>query len=79
MSLRTDPLAIISRILLGENYRTSPKMALSDNKQKMLRGELYYAFTPELVAARARCKHACARYNNAGEVSRRRLTELWRE
>ncbi|OCK89122.1 uncharacterized protein K441DRAFT_296364 [Cenococcum geophilum 1.58] len=54
-------------------------MALSDNKQKMLRGELYYAFTPELVAARARCKHACARYNNAGEVSRRRLTELWRE
>lgn len=72
-------LAIISCILLGENYRTSPKMALSDNKQKMLRGELYYAFTPELVAARARCKHACARYNNAGEVSRRRLTELWRE
>ena len=55
------------------------KMALSENKQKMLRSELYYAFTPELVAARARCKHACARYNNAGEVSRRRLTELWRE
>lgn len=54
-------------------------MALSDNKQRMLRGELYHAFTPELVAERARCKHACARYNNAGDVSRRKLTELLRE
>ncbi|KAF2270257.1 maltose O-acetyltransferas-like protein [Lojkania enalia] len=54
-------------------------MEMSENKQKMLRGELYHAFTPELVAARARCKHACARYNTAGEVSRRRLTELWRD
>ncbi|KAF2204283.1 maltose O-acetyltransferas-like protein [Delitschia confertaspora ATCC 74209] len=54
-------------------------MAVSENKQKMLNGELYYAFTPELNAARARCKHACARYNNAGEVSRRRLVELWRD
>ncbi|KAL1988421.1 hypothetical protein VTN96DRAFT_9476 [Rasamsonia emersonii] len=48
-------------------------------KEKMLRGELYHAFTPELVAARARCKHACNRFNNAGEVSRRRLVELWRD
>jgi hypothetical protein len=54
-------------------------MEHSENKQKMLRGELYYAFTPELSAARARTKHACARYNNAGDVSRRKLTELFRE
>lgn len=54
-------------------------MSLSENKQRMARGELYYAFTPELVAERARCKHACARYNNAGEVPRRKLTELLRE
>jgi hypothetical protein len=54
-------------------------MALSENKQKMMRGELYHAFTPELIAERSRCKHACARYNNAGDVSRRRLAELWRE
>ncbi|KAF2875265.1 maltose O-acetyltransferas-like protein [Massariosphaeria phaeospora] len=54
-------------------------MDLSENKQKMLRGELYHAFTPELVADRARCKHACTRYNNAGEVSRRHLTELFRD
>ena len=51
----------------------------TENWARMLRGELYYAFAPDLVAARARCKHACARYNNAGEVSRRRLIELWRD
>jgi hypothetical protein len=54
-------------------------MELSENKQKMLRGELYHAFVPELEADRARCGRACARYNNAGDVSRRRLTELFRE
>ncbi|KAL4879059.1 trimeric LpxA-like protein [Aspergillus karnatakaensis] len=48
-------------------------------KEKMLRGELYHAFTPELVADRIRCRHACSRFNNAGEVSRRRLTELWKD
>ncbi len=51
---------------------------MSENKQKMLRGELYHAFTPELVAERARCRHACDRLNNAAEVPRRRLVELWR-
>ncbi|KAF1927301.1 uncharacterized protein M421DRAFT_421698 [Didymella exigua CBS 183.55] len=54
-------------------------MALSANKQRMARGELYTAFTPELIAERARCKNACARYTNAGEVPRRKLTELFRE
>lgn len=55
-------------------------MAMSENMQKMLRGELYHAFTPELIALRARCKHACLRYNNAGEqTSRRRMAELFRE
>jgi hypothetical protein len=48
-------------------------------KDKMLRGELYRAFTPELTADRARCRAACTRFNNAGEVSRRRLLELWKE
>lgn len=50
-----------------------------ENKARKERGELYYAFAPELVAERARCKHACARYNQAGDVSRRQLTELFRE
>ncbi|KAL3477355.1 trimeric LpxA-like protein [Aspergillus californicus] len=48
-------------------------------KEKMLRGELYRAFTPELTAERVRCRHACARFNSAGEISRRRLIELWKD
>ncbi|EUC48001.1 hypothetical protein COCMIDRAFT_88566 [Bipolaris oryzae ATCC 44560] len=54
-------------------------MELSENKKRMARGELYHAFTPELVAERARCKHAWNRYNNAGDVPRRKLTELFRD
>ena len=49
-------------------------------REKMMRGELFRAFTPDLVAARARCKYACNRFNNTtDEVPRRRLVELWRE
>lgn len=55
------------------------RMSTSTEKEKMLRGELYHAFTPDLTAARERCKHACNRFNNAGEVPRRRLIELWKE
>lgn len=51
----------------------------STEQEKALRGELFHAFTPELLGARSRCKHACNRFNNAAEVSRRRLVELWRE
>ena len=51
----------------------------SENARLALAGELYHAFVPELVKARARCKHACNRYNNAGEVPRRRIVELWRD
>ncbi|KAL2221543.1 acetyltransferase, CysE/LacA/LpxA/NodL family [Thermoascus aurantiacus ATCC 26904] len=54
-------------------------MSQPTEKEKMLRGELYHAFTPELVAARTRTRNACYRYNNAGDVSRRRRVELWRE
>jgi hypothetical protein len=52
---------------------------MASEREKMLRGELFHAFVPDLVASRARCKHACERFNNAGEVPRRRLVELWRE
>ncbi|KAL9125246.1 MAG: hypothetical protein Q9217_005522 [Psora testacea] len=52
---------------------------LSENRARSLRGELYYAFAPDLTADRLRCKHACNRYNNAGEISRRRQVELWRD
>ncbi|KAK9236700.1 trimeric LpxA-like protein [Lipomyces kononenkoae] len=53
---------------------------LSDNKQKMARGELYHAFTPELIAERARCKAALLAYNaSIGVASRRETVRLWRE
>jgi Maltose acetyltransferase len=54
-------------------------MAEPTEKEKMLRGELYHAFTPDLIAARARCSRAYKRYNKADDVSRRRQVELWRE
>ncbi|KAG2411730.1 hypothetical protein HFD88_009286 [Aspergillus terreus] len=49
------------------------------NRERMSRGELYYAFTPDLIAARARCVRACRRFNAAEDVSRRRLIELWKD
>lgn len=52
---------------------------LSENRERMAKGELYYAFTPDLIALRTRCQRACDRLNNAGEVPRRRQVELWRE
>jgi hypothetical protein len=52
---------------------------LAENKRKMRAGELYYAFTPDLVAERRRCELACERFNTAGDVPRRRRVELWRE
>ncbi|KAK3061046.1 hypothetical protein LTS18_007142 [Coniosporium uncinatum] len=50
-----------------------------ENLRRMAAGELYYAFTPELVAARKRCSRACARFNNAHEPTRRKQVELWRD
>ncbi len=50
-----------------------------ENKRRMARGELYCAFTPDLVTARRRCELACERFNNAGDVSRRKKVELWRK
>lgn len=50
-----------------------------DNLARMRRGDLYYAFTPQLVAARKRCKQALARLNTAGELTRREIAEHWKE
>lgn len=52
---------------------------VSENKQRQLAGKLYYAFTPENIAARRRCTEAVNNYNNSGDVSRRKRVELWRE
>jgi len=48
-------------------------------KDKMFRGEPYFAGDPSLQANRTRCKLACQRFNAAGEVSRRERVTLWRE
>jgi hypothetical protein len=51
----------------------------AENEARMLRGELYHAFMPQLAAKRNRCHHATHRFNRASEASRRELVELWRE
>jgi Maltose acetyltransferase len=50
-----------------------------ENKARMRRGELYHAFTPELIAERRRCELAFIRFNEAGDVNRRRRVQMWRE
>jgi hypothetical protein len=54
-------------------------MATSKEWQKMVNGELYWAWDKDLQANRERCKLACQHFNEAGQVSRRRRVELWRE
>ncbi|KAK0724898.1 hypothetical protein B0H67DRAFT_118283 [Lasiosphaeris hirsuta] len=52
----------------------------AENRRRMLSGELYYAFTPDLTADRRRCKAACFEFNahsTGGEAPRRKLVELW--
>jgi len=50
-----------------------------ENHRRMLAGELYYANTPELSAARSRCKQAIKRFNACEDSTRRRQVELWRD
>ncbi|KAI1878228.1 uncharacterized protein JN550_000410 [Neoarthrinium moseri] len=50
---------------------------LEENKRRMRNGELYHAFTPDLIADRKRCRLACDAYNRAGDVPRRILVELF--
>jgi hypothetical protein len=52
----------------------------AENEARMKRGELYYAFTPALIAQRERCRKACNRLNQETvDASRRRRLELWKE
>ncbi|TKA62782.1 hypothetical protein B0A49_02418 [Cryomyces minteri] len=50
----------------------SMQKSRSDNHWRALRGELYYAFTPEMVRLRKRCSEACRRYNSATDALTRR-------
>ncbi|KAL7784493.1 trimeric LpxA-like protein [Trichoderma afarasin] len=52
---------------------------LAENRRRMARGELYWAFTPDLIQDRKQCARACRRLNTAEEVTRRELVEIWKE
>ncbi|KAL7923477.1 trimeric LpxA-like protein [Trichoderma austrokoningii] len=52
---------------------------LAENKKRMLRGDLYYAFTPDLGQDRKDCARACRKLNTAVEPTRRELVEIWKE
>lgn len=50
-----------------------------ENLALMERGELYYAFTPDLTAARRRCANALRKLNRAEEMTRREIAEHWKK
>lgn len=58
---------------------SAPKVDAEENRRKMAAGELYYAFTPELVGDRQRCKQAMRLYNESDGLSRREQIELYQE
>lgn len=70
-------LALIYRSLISAINMED--ISEAENEARMLRGELYHAFRPELTAKRNRCHSACNKLNSAGDAHRRRLVELWRE
>lgn len=51
----------------------------AENRRKMEAGELYYAFTPELIKERQLCKQAARLYNESEGLSRREQIELYQE
>ncbi|KAI8179106.1 galactoside O-acetyltransferase [Colletotrichum sp. SAR 10_65] len=55
---------------------TERETDLLQNKARMAAGELYFAFTPDLVDDRRRCSIACENFNRASHVPRRALTLL---
>lgn len=52
---------------------------LVENRRRMAAGELYYAFTPDLIKDRQRCTKATRRFNNTEEPTRRELVTMWKE
>ncbi|UKZ81203.1 hypothetical protein TrVFT333_008975 [Trichoderma virens FT-333] len=52
---------------------------LVENRRRMARGELYWAFTPDLIQDRKKCAKACRRLNTAEDATRRELVEMWKE
>lgn len=52
---------------------------LKENRRRMAAGELYWAFTPDLIEDRRRAITALRRFNTAEDPTRRQLVELWKE
>ncbi|KAJ2970883.1 hypothetical protein NUW58_g9566 [Xylaria curta] len=48
-----------------------------DNRRRMRNGQWYFAFTPDLVADRQRCRDAFERFNTTADIGRRNLVELF--
>lgn len=57
----------------------APKVDPVENRRRMEAGELYYCFTPELIAERRRAFLAYTRFNKADDVPRRESLELLKE
>lgn len=47
-----------------------------ENRKLMEASQLYYAFTPDLIADRRRCAMTCDRFNRAGGSTRRELAVM---
>ena len=74
------PTSSITTAPITDHYMTMhSNIDEKENLARMERGELYYAFSPELVAARKRCGRVVGRLNSAGELSRREVAEFWKE
>ncbi|QIX00819.1 hypothetical protein AMS68_006336 [Peltaster fructicola] len=54
-------------------------MAVSENKARALRGELYFAFTPQLTKERRRSALACHTYNQTSLTTRRKQVQMLRD
>ncbi|RYC53687.1 hypothetical protein CHU98_g12522 [Xylaria longipes] len=48
-----------------------------ENKRRMRNGQLYFCFTPDLIAERRRCRQAFEQFNSTAEVDRRTVLELF--
>lgn len=58
---------------------SAPKVDAEENRRRMKAGELYYAFTPDLIAARKRCKMIQSLYNKSDEMTRREQVEIYQK
>lgn len=56
------------------------KIDIEENIRHMRSGDLYYAFTPDLIADRKRCSIALDVFNKAGsDMTRREQIELFKK